>query len=86
MKSASSLNKMQEQTTRFEGGRIEFRGINSAASDWLKNPSLGKDSVRNVAVLLRPGNSAIFALIPDWQSAASVLSGCSHLLLLHRHG
>jgi uncharacterized membrane protein len=60
---------------------FEFRGINSAASDWLKDPSLDKDFVRNVAALLQPGNSAIFALIQDWQSAAPVLSGYSHLVL-----
>jgi uncharacterized membrane protein len=59
----------------------EFRGINSAAVDWLKEPSLDKDFVRNVAALLQPGNSAIFATIRDWQSAAAVLSGYSHLVL-----
>jgi len=37
--------------------------------------------VRNAAALLQPGNSAIFALIQDWQSAATVLSGYSHPVL-----
>jgi uncharacterized membrane protein len=59
----------------------EIRGINSAASAWLKNLSLHQDFVRNVAALLQPGNSAIFALIHDWQSAVPVLSGYSHLVL-----
>jgi uncharacterized membrane protein len=58
-----------------------FRGINSAASTWLKNSALDQDFVRNVAAVLQPGNSAIFALIQNWQSAAPVLSGYSHLVL-----
>ena len=60
---------------------FEFRGMNSAASRWLKHSSLDKDFVRNVAAVLQPGNSAIFALIRDWPSAAPVLSGYSHLVL-----
>jgi uncharacterized membrane protein len=60
---------------------FEFRGINSAASTWLKNSSLDQDFVRNVAAVLQPGNSAIFALVHDWQSAVPVLSGYSHLVL-----
>jgi uncharacterized membrane protein len=61
--------------------RFQSLGINSAATDWLKNPSLDKDFVRNVAALLQPGNSAIFALIQDWPSAAPVLAGYSPLVL-----
>jgi uncharacterized membrane protein len=60
---------------------LEYRDVNSAASNWLKNSSLEADFVRNVAAVLQPGNSAIFALIRDWQSAAPVLSGYSHLVL-----
>ncbi|MGB8888632.1 MAG: hypothetical protein WCC87_18020 [Candidatus Korobacteraceae bacterium] len=60
---------------------FEFRGINSAASAWMKDSSLDQDFVRNVAAVLQPGNSAIFAMIQDWQLAEPVLSGYSHLVL-----
>lgn len=60
---------------------LEFRGINAAASTWLKDSVLDRDFVRNVAAILQPGNSAIFATIQDWPSAGAVLSGYSHLLL-----
>ncbi len=59
----------------------EVRGINAAASKWLKDSSLDKDFVRNVAAVLQPGNSAVFAIIQDWRSAAPVLSGYSQLTL-----
>ncbi len=59
----------------------EVRSINAGASRWLKDSSLDKDFVRNVAAVLQPGNSAVFAIIQDWRSAAPVLSGYSHLLL-----
>ncbi len=60
---------------------LEYRGVNSAASSWLKDCSLDPDFVRDVASVLQAGNSAIFAFIPDWKSAAPVLSGYSHLVL-----
>jgi uncharacterized membrane protein len=59
----------------------EYRGVNSGASAWLKNSSLDPDFLRNVAAVLQPGNSAIFAFIRDWPSAAPVLSGYSSLVL-----
>jgi hypothetical protein len=59
----------------------EVRIINAAASQWLKDSSLDRDFVRNVAAVLQPGNSAIFTMIQDWRSAAPVLSGYSQLLL-----
>jgi uncharacterized membrane protein len=59
----------------------EYRGVNSAASDWLKTSPLDPDFLRNVAAVLQPGNSAIFAFIRDWPSAAPVLSGYSSLVL-----
>lgn len=60
---------------------VEFSGVNSAASHWLKSLSLDQDFMRNVAAVLQPENSAIFGIIQDWQSAAPVLSGYSHLVL-----
>jgi uncharacterized membrane protein len=59
----------------------EVRGINAAASSWLKDSLLDRDFVRNVAAVLQPGNSAIFARIQGWPSAGPVLSGYSHVLL-----
>lgn len=57
----------------------ELGGVNSAARDWLKDSSLEPDFLRNVAAVLRPGNSAIFAFLRNWHSAAPVLSGYSSL-------
>ena len=59
----------------------EVRAINIEGSTWLKNSSVDQDFVRNAAALLRPGNSAILAMIRDWRSALKVLCGFSRIIL-----
>jgi uncharacterized membrane protein len=59
----------------------QVRTINVGSSTWLKSSSLDQDFVRNAAALLRPGNSAILAVVDDWQSALPVLCGFSHIVL-----
>ena len=55
--------------------------VNAKGHSWLKELVFDRDFARNAAALLRPGNSAIMAAIRDWQSAATLLSGYSNLLL-----
>lgn len=59
----------------------QVRTINAGGSTWLKNNSLDQDFVRNAAALLRPGNSAILAMVQDWRPALQVLSGYSQIVL-----
>jgi len=59
----------------------EVRTINAEGRLWLKVTSLDHDFVRNAAALLRPGNSAILAMIRESQSALAVLSGYSYVVL-----
>jgi uncharacterized membrane protein len=65
------------------GGEIASRVgiINAKGSRWLKRISLDGDFIRNAAAVLRPGNSAIFAILHDSQSALTVLSGYSSVVL-----
>jgi uncharacterized membrane protein len=55
--------------------------INSEGRKWLKRVSLDRDFMRNAAALLRPGNSAIFAMCRQSESALKVLSGYSQIVL-----
>jgi uncharacterized membrane protein len=55
--------------------------INAKGSRWLKRVSMDGDFVRNAAAILRPGNSAILAILHDSQSALAVLSGYSSVVL-----
>jgi len=59
----------------------EVRTINAEGSGWLKATSLDRDFIRDAAALLRPGNSAILAIIRESQSALGVLSGYSYIVL-----
>lgn len=55
--------------------------INSEGRRWLKRVSLDPEFIRNAAALLRPGNSAIFAICRNSESALKVLSGYSQIVL-----
>jgi len=59
----------------------ELRVINAESTEWLKVTALDGDFVRNAAAILRPGNSAIFAVLRDFGSARTVLSGYSQVVL-----
>lgn len=60
---------------------VEVRAINAEGSNWLKIASLDHDFIRDAAALLRPGNSAILAMIREPQAALAVLSGYSYIIL-----
>ncbi len=59
----------------------KVRAINDKGTSWLKRVSLDRDFVRNVAAVLRPGNSAILAILWDSESALEVLFGYSNIVL-----
>jgi uncharacterized membrane protein len=63
------------------GTVVEVRAINAEGSNWLKIASLDHDFIRDAAALLRPGNSAILAMIREPQAALAVLSGYSYIIL-----
>jgi uncharacterized membrane protein len=60
---------------------FQVRVINAKGSSWLKRVSRDRDFIRNAAAVLRPGNSAILAIIRDAQPALAVLSGYSPVVL-----
>ena len=51
----------------------EVRSINAEGSAWLKDFALDQEFVRDTAALLRPGNSAIFAMLREFTPALRVL-------------
>jgi uncharacterized membrane protein len=59
----------------------EVRSINAEGGAWLKDFSLDPEFVRDAAALLRPGSSAILAILEKWKPALAVLSGYSCLVL-----
>ena len=59
----------------------QVRLINAKGSNWLKGLSLDGDFLRNAAALLRPGNSAILAILHESKPALAVLSGYSQMVL-----
>jgi uncharacterized membrane protein len=59
----------------------EVRAINEETGRWLKAISSDRDFARNAAALLCPGNSAIFAIVGQAQSALAFLGGYSHFVL-----
>jgi len=59
----------------------ELRVINADSTEWLKDVTLDRDFVRNAAAILRPGNSAILAVLQDFRTALTVLSGYSQVVL-----
>ena len=59
----------------------EVRTINGETDRWLKVISSDREFARNVASLLRPGNSAIFAIIWQAQNALALLGGYSPFVL-----
>jgi uncharacterized membrane protein len=63
------------------GSIAEARTINSDGGKWL---SLDAEFLRDAAALLRPGYSAILAIIPETRSALEVLSGYSNVVLRTR--
>jgi len=59
----------------------EARTINAEGNSWLRIALPDHDFIRNAAAVLRPGNSAILAIIRASQSARAVLSGYSYIVL-----
>jgi uncharacterized membrane protein len=59
----------------------EVRAINGETDRWLKVISSDREFARNAAALMRPGNSAIFAIIGQTQSALALLGGYSPFVL-----
>jgi uncharacterized membrane protein len=64
-----------------QGVANEIRAIYAESTEWLKDVALDRDFVRNAAAILRPGNSAILAVLRDFRSAWTVLSGYSQVVL-----
>ena len=60
---------------------IEVCNINAQGSNWLKVTSLDDDFLRDAAAVLRPGNSAILAIVRELEPALVVLSAYSYLVL-----
>jgi uncharacterized membrane protein len=60
---------------------IEVRNINAQGLNWLKLASLDDDFIREAAAVLRPGNSAILAIVRESKHALEVLSGYSYIVL-----
>jgi uncharacterized membrane protein len=63
------------------GMASEVRAINAQGSDLLNHPSLDQDFIRNAAAVLRPGHSALLAVVGEWDSAAHALAGYSPVIL-----
>src|SRR5271163_2914197 len=57
---------------------VEVRAINDETGRWLRIISTDREFLRDAAALLRPDNSAIFAIIGKSQFALSMLAGYSH--------
>ena len=66
------------------GSIAEARAINSDGGKWLKYGCLDAEFLRDAAALLRPGYSAILAIIPETRSALAVLLGYSNVVLRTR--
>jgi uncharacterized membrane protein len=59
----------------------EVRSINAEGNAWREDFALDQNFLRDAAALLRPGNSAIFATLGEWEPALTVLSGYSPFVL-----
>jgi len=59
----------------------EVRTLNAESRRILKTSSLDRDFLRDAAALLRPGNSAILAIIRQSKPALAVLLGYSYIVL-----
>lgn len=60
---------------------LNVQQINAEGSDLLKIKALDLDFIRDAAAVLRPGNSAIFAILHESDSALPVLRGYSPIVL-----
>jgi hypothetical protein len=65
---------------------FQVHRVNAEGRTWLKENSLDRDFVRDAASVLRPGNSAILAILRESHSAFPVLLGYSHIVLHTRLG
>jgi uncharacterized membrane protein len=60
---------------------MESQALNAEASLWQRALMANPNFVRDLGALLRPGDSAIFAVVTDADPAVQVLRGYSSLLL-----
>lgn len=60
---------------------VQVTRINAEANSWLRGKSFNDDFIRDAAAVLRPGNSAILAILQQSQSALPVLAGYSPIVL-----
>jgi uncharacterized membrane protein len=63
------------------GSIAEARAINRDGVKWLKGERLDANFLRDAAALLRPGHSAILAIIHETRPALPVLLGYSYIVL-----
>jgi uncharacterized membrane protein len=63
------------------GSIAEARAINGDGGKWLKDGYLDANFLRDAAALLRPGYSAILAIIRQTRPALAVLLGYSNVVL-----
>jgi uncharacterized membrane protein len=59
----------------------QVRKINAEGSNWLRGKSFNDNFIRDASAVLRPGNSAIFAIVHETDSALPVLAGYSPIVL-----
>jgi len=62
-------------------GAVEAQTLNAEASRWRSALTTNPGFLRNLGALLRPGDSAIFAVLTDAEAAVPVLRGYSTVLL-----
>jgi len=59
----------------------EAQGVNAEAQKWRREFMVNPDFLRDLDAVLRPGDSAIFAVLGDADAAVRVLRGYSSVLL-----
>jgi len=60
---------------------LQARKINAEGSNWLRSKSSNDNFIRDASAVLRPGNSAILAIVHEADSALPVLAGYSPIVL-----
>src|SRR5215472_9403862 len=59
----------------------DFQGLSAEASLWRRALAIDPEFLRDLCALLRPGDSAILAVLADAEGAIRVLRGYSNILL-----